>query len=59
MQTLLELWDKVAEMFLVQKQKIKELDDTLLSVEFSRVDKVSWPRATLLHPGSAPTRENH
>ncbi|XP_023421292.1 coiled-coil domain-containing protein 180 [Cavia porcellus] len=39
-QTLLELWDKVAEMFLVQKQKIKELDDTLLSVEFSRVDKL-------------------
>ncbi|XP_021100263.1 coiled-coil domain-containing protein 180 isoform X2 [Heterocephalus glaber] len=39
-QTLLELWDKVAEMFLVQKQEIKELDETLLSIEFSRADKL-------------------
>ncbi|XP_013368704.1 PREDICTED: coiled-coil domain-containing protein 180 isoform X2 [Chinchilla lanigera] len=39
-QTLLELWDKVAEMFLVQKQNIKELDNQLLSVEFSRADKL-------------------
>ncbi|XP_023561251.1 coiled-coil domain-containing protein 180 [Octodon degus] len=39
-QTLLELWDKVANMFLVQKQEIKELDDRLLSIEFSRTDKL-------------------
>ncbi|KFO19096.1 hypothetical protein H920_19559 [Fukomys damarensis] len=39
-QTLLELWDKVAERVLVQKQDIKELDETLLSIEFSRADKL-------------------
>lgn len=42
-QTLLELRDQVAEKFLLQKQEIKELDETLHSLEFSRVDKVSWP----------------
>ncbi|KAF6327036.1 coiled-coil domain containing 180 [Rhinolophus ferrumequinum] len=39
-QTLLELWDQVAEQFLLQKQRIKELDDTLYSLEFSRTDKL-------------------
>ncbi|XP_046505442.1 coiled-coil domain-containing protein 180-like, partial [Equus quagga] len=39
-QTLLELWDQVAEKFLLQKQGIKKLDETLLSLEFSRVDKL-------------------
>ncbi|XP_039712072.1 coiled-coil domain-containing protein 180 [Pteropus medius] len=39
-QTLLELWDKVAEKFLLQKQGIKELDETLHSLEFSRTDKL-------------------
>ncbi|KAM5258480.1 coiled-coil domain-containing protein 180 isoform 2-T4 [Hipposideros larvatus] len=39
-QTLLELWDQVAEKFLLQKQRIKELDDTLYSLEFSRTDKL-------------------
>ena len=42
-QTLLELRDQVAEKFLLQKQEIKELDETLHSLEFSRVDKVSLP----------------
>lgn len=41
-QTLLDLWDQVAEKFLLQKQGIKELDETLYSVEFSRADRVSW-----------------
>lgn len=40
-QTLLDLWGQVAEKFLLQKQGIKELDETLYSVEFSRVDRVS------------------
>nr|XP_019584733.1 PREDICTED: coiled-coil domain-containing protein 180 isoform X2 [Rhinolophus sinicus] len=39
-QTLLELWDTVAEKLLLQKQRIKELDDTLYSLEFSRTDKL-------------------
>ncbi|XP_029058159.1 coiled-coil domain-containing protein 180 isoform X5 [Monodon monoceros] len=39
-QTLLELWDQVAEKFLFQKQEIKELDKTLHSLEFSRADKL-------------------
>ncbi|XP_016001752.2 coiled-coil domain-containing protein 180 isoform X2 [Rousettus aegyptiacus] len=39
-QTLLELWDKVAEKFLLQKQGITELDETLHSLEFSRTDKL-------------------
>ncbi|XP_045696693.1 coiled-coil domain-containing protein 180 isoform X2 [Phyllostomus hastatus] len=38
--TLLDLWDQVAEKFLLQKQGIKELDETLYSVEFSRVDRL-------------------
>lgn len=33
----------MAEKFLLQKQEIKELDETLHSLEFSRVDKVSLP----------------
>ncbi|XP_053512070.1 coiled-coil domain-containing protein 180 isoform X2 [Artibeus jamaicensis] len=39
-QTLLDLWDQVAEKFLLQKQGIKELDERLYSVEFSRVDRL-------------------
>ncbi|XP_070107225.1 coiled-coil domain-containing protein 180 isoform X2 [Equus caballus] len=39
-QTLLELWDQVAEKFLLQKQGIKKLDETLLSLEFSRAGKL-------------------
>ncbi|XP_046507809.1 coiled-coil domain-containing protein 180-like [Equus quagga] len=39
-QTLLELWDQVAKKFLLQKQGIKKLDETLLSLEFSRADKL-------------------
>uniref|UniRef100_A0A2K5JC45 DUF4455 domain-containing protein n=1 Tax=Colobus angolensis palliatus TaxID=336983 RepID=A0A2K5JC45_COLAP len=39
-QALLELWDKVARRFLLQKQKIKELDEALHSLEFSRVNKL-------------------
>ncbi|KAK2504874.1 hypothetical protein MC885_011298 [Smutsia gigantea] len=39
-QTLLELWDQVAEKFLLQKQEIKELDEKLHSLEFSRTDKL-------------------
>ncbi|KAM5329415.1 coiled-coil domain-containing protein 180 isoform 2-T3 [Glossophaga mutica] len=39
-QTLLDLWDQVAKKFLLQKQGIKELDETLYSVEFSRVDRL-------------------
>ena len=42
-QALLELRDQVAEKFLLQKQEIKELDETLHALEFSRADKVSWP----------------
>lgn len=33
----------MAKKFLLQKQQIKELDETLHSLEFSRVDKVSLP----------------
>ncbi|XP_069332709.1 coiled-coil domain-containing protein 180 [Eulemur rufifrons] len=40
MQALSELWDKVAKMFQLQKQKIKELDKALHSLEFSRADKL-------------------
>lgn len=29
-------------MFLLQKQEIKELDEALHSLEFSRANKVSW-----------------
>jgi hypothetical protein len=32
----------VAETFLLQKEDIKELDETLLSLEVLRADKVSW-----------------
>uniref|UniRef100_F6PSJ0 DUF4455 domain-containing protein n=1 Tax=Equus caballus TaxID=9796 RepID=F6PSJ0_HORSE len=32
-QTLLELWDQVVEKFLLQKQGIKKLDETLLSLD--------------------------
>nr|XP_035108451.2 coiled-coil domain-containing protein 180 isoform X2 [Callithrix jacchus] len=39
-QALLELWDKVARMFLLQKQEIKELDEALHSLEFSRAKKL-------------------
>uniref|UniRef100_A0A667HDF1 Coiled-coil domain containing 180 n=1 Tax=Lynx canadensis TaxID=61383 RepID=A0A667HDF1_LYNCA len=39
-QTLMELWDQVAEKFQFQKQGIKELDETLTSTEFSRADKL-------------------
>lgn len=37
----MELWDQVAQRFLLQKQGIKELDETLNSLEFSRADRVS------------------
>nr|XP_054514296.1 coiled-coil domain-containing protein 180 isoform X6 [Pan troglodytes] len=37
---LLELWDKVAGRLLLRKQEIKELDEALHSVEFSRADKL-------------------
>ncbi|XP_075864969.1 coiled-coil domain-containing protein 180 [Microcebus murinus] len=40
MQALSELWDKVARVFQLQKQKIKELDEALHSLEFSRSDKL-------------------
>ncbi|XP_045418468.1 coiled-coil domain-containing protein 180 [Lemur catta] len=40
MQALSELWDKVAKTFQLQKQKIKELDKALHSLEFSRADKL-------------------
>lgn len=43
-QTLLELWDQVAQIYLLQKQEIKVLDEALLSLEVSRSDKVSWSR---------------
>nr|XP_051712238.1 coiled-coil domain-containing protein 180 isoform X2 [Oryctolagus cuniculus] len=39
-QKLWELWEKVAAMFLVQKQGIKELDEALHLLEFSRADKL-------------------
>ncbi|XP_059513402.1 coiled-coil domain-containing protein 180 [Myotis daubentonii] len=39
-QTLMELWDQVAQRFLLQKQGIKELDETLNSLEFSRADRL-------------------
>lgn len=39
----MELWDQVAQRFLLQKQGIKELDETLNSLEFSRADRVSRP----------------
>ncbi|XP_074251170.1 coiled-coil domain-containing protein 180 isoform X2 [Saimiri boliviensis] len=39
-QALLELWDKVAKMFLLQKQEVKELDEALHSLEFSRANKL-------------------
>nr|KAF6331847.1 hypothetical protein mPipKuh1_008155 [Pipistrellus kuhlii] len=39
-QTLMELWDQVAQKFQLQKQGIKELDGTLTSIEFSRTDKI-------------------
>ncbi|XP_027472751.1 coiled-coil domain-containing protein 180 isoform X1 [Zalophus californianus] len=39
-QTLLELWDQVAEKFQFQKQGIKELDEALYKAEFSRADKL-------------------
>ncbi|XP_069866287.1 coiled-coil domain-containing protein 180 isoform X1 [Dipodomys merriami] len=38
--TLLELWDKVIETFLLQKKEIKEMDETLLSLEASRASKL-------------------
>lgn len=38
----------MAEKFLLQKQGITELDETLHSLEFSRTDKVSWPTDGLL-----------
>uniref|UniRef100_A0A8D2DDX5 Coiled-coil domain containing 180 n=1 Tax=Sciurus vulgaris TaxID=55149 RepID=A0A8D2DDX5_SCIVU len=40
MQALLELWDVVAQMFLLRKQEIKVLDEELLSLEASRGDKL-------------------
>ncbi|XP_066223707.1 coiled-coil domain-containing protein 180 [Saccopteryx leptura] len=39
-QSLLELWDQVAEKFLLQKRGLKELDETLFALEFSRADKI-------------------
>lgn len=39
----MELWDQVAQRFVLQKQGIKELDEKLNSVEFSRADRVSRP----------------
>ncbi|XP_037599645.1 coiled-coil domain-containing protein 180 isoform X1 [Cebus imitator] len=39
-QALLELQDKVARMFLLQKQEIKEVDEALHSLEFSRANKL-------------------
>jgi hypothetical protein len=42
LQTLLELWEKVAERFMQQKQEIKELDEELLALEVSRADKARW-----------------
>ncbi|XP_054440931.1 LOW QUALITY PROTEIN: coiled-coil domain-containing protein 180 [Pteronotus mesoamericanus] len=39
-ETLLELWDQVAKKSQLQKQGVKELDETLYSVEFSRADKL-------------------
>ncbi|KAM8801888.1 coiled-coil domain-containing protein 180 [Rhynchonycteris naso] len=39
-QSLLELWDQVAEKFLLQKQGLKELDEMLFALEFSRADKI-------------------
>ncbi|XP_058380796.1 coiled-coil domain-containing protein 180-like [Diceros bicornis minor] len=39
-QTLLQLWDQVAERFLLQKQEIQKLDETLLLLESSRADKL-------------------
>ncbi|KAK1334305.1 hypothetical protein QTO34_005308 [Cnephaeus nilssonii] len=39
-QILMELWDQVAQRFLLQKQGIKELDETLNSLEFSRADRI-------------------
>ncbi|XP_055205992.1 coiled-coil domain-containing protein 180 isoform X3 [Gorilla gorilla gorilla] len=39
-QALLELWDKVAGQLLLRKQEIKELDEALHSLEFSRADKL-------------------
>ncbi|XP_077003707.1 coiled-coil domain-containing protein 180 isoform X2 [Tamandua tetradactyla] len=39
-QTVSELWDKVAEKFLLWKQWIKELDEALHSLEFLRADKL-------------------
>ncbi|EDL02385.1 mCG14146 [Mus musculus] len=41
-ETLLELWEKVAERFMQQKQEIKELDEELLALEVSRADKARW-----------------
>ncbi|XP_028626104.1 coiled-coil domain-containing protein 180 [Grammomys surdaster] len=39
-ETLLELWEKVAQRFMQQKQEIKELDEELLALEVSRADKL-------------------
>ncbi|XP_044937536.1 coiled-coil domain-containing protein 180 isoform X3 [Mustela putorius furo] len=39
-ETLLELWDLMAEKFQFQKQGIKELDEALYKAEFSRTDKL-------------------
>ncbi|CAM9821291.1 unnamed protein product [Rangifer tarandus platyrhynchus] len=39
-QALLELRDQVAQKFLLQKREITKLDETLHSLEFSRVDKL-------------------
>ncbi|CAH6790355.1 Ccdc180 [Phodopus roborovskii] len=39
-ETLLELWEKVAERFMQQKQEIKELDQELLALEVSRANKL-------------------
>uniref|UniRef100_A0A8C6QA45 Coiled-coil domain containing 180 n=1 Tax=Nannospalax galili TaxID=1026970 RepID=A0A8C6QA45_NANGA len=38
--TLLELWNEVANIFLQQKQEIKDLDQSLLSLEVCRANKL-------------------
>ncbi|XP_035294581.1 coiled-coil domain-containing protein 180 [Cricetulus griseus] len=39
-ESLLELWEKVAERFTQQKQEIKDLDQELLALEVSRANKL-------------------
>ncbi|XP_075415622.1 coiled-coil domain-containing protein 180 [Tenrec ecaudatus] len=39
-QTLWELWDKVAEKSLLRQQWVKELEDSLHSLEFSRAERL-------------------